>query len=215
MTGCTNWSPLISECETFIAASASFDRFLKKADGAKKSTDSEDDVAPKSIIFQAGTPVDRTQSLEDLRIFVENLDKSSTSRKKIRKMKWRRQGTCLGMITQKQAEKEVRGRGQFVTYYRIPDAFHPQMGIPIDCSVTLQLVICYLDTRHCYSHYPINKITSPSAQIFYQLGFSDGQKCANEPIFFTIKNLIKHYTQFGYVDSFTSAGGIRVEIFPK
>ncbi|CAP31511.2 Protein CBG12549 [Caenorhabditis briggsae] len=198
---------------------------------AKKDTDSE----PKSLIFAAGTPINRDESLEQLREFVTNLGKSE--KKKNAEKPKKKQGYFMGFLTQDQAEKwkndefkflvhrwsckidnsifqEVVIPAQFATYYRIDvqlDSSKPQK----DSNISLNLFVCYLNSRNRYHHYPIIKKEGPTSRALFQLGHFSITKISNEPIFSSIKSLLKHYTQFVYIDSITETGGIEVSVFPK
>ncbi|UMM13610.1 hypothetical protein L5515_001792 [Caenorhabditis briggsae] len=196
-------SSIINDCELFVVEADSFSRIH-----AKKDTDSE----PKSLIFAAGTPINRDESLEQLREFVTNLGKSEKEKNAEKPKK--KQGYFMGFLTQDQAEKEVVIPAQFATYYRIDDQLDSSKP-PKDSNISLNLFVCYLNSRNRYHHYPIIKKEGPTSRALFQLGHFSITKISNEPIFSSIKSLLKHYTQFVYIDSITETGGIEVSVFPK
>lgn len=202
MTDDKDHSSIISDCELFVVEADSFSRLDHEKDV---------DSGPKSLIFNAGTPIDRAESLEQLKEFVMNLGKSDVEKKEEKtKMK---QGYFMGFLTKDQAEQEIVIPAQFATYYRIDDHFDSPKP-PKDSNVSLNLFVCYMNTRHRYHHYPIVK-NEHSPRTFFQLGHFDITKSSNEPLFTSIKSLLKHYTQFVYVDSITESGGLKVSVFPK
>ncbi|EFP12387.1 hypothetical protein CRE_29668 [Caenorhabditis remanei] len=198
-------SSIINECELFVVESESFERTFQD--------DHPENSAPKSLIFNAGSPVNRAESLEQLREYVMSLENTGEEKKEgATRMK---QGCFMGFLTKVQVEKKVRIPGQFATYYLIDELFD-SLKPPKDSNISLNLFVCYLNTCHRYHHYPIvKKLESDSSRIFFQLAHFDYTKPANEPIFTSIKRLLKHYTQFVYVDSITETGGLGVEVFPK
>lgn len=190
------------ECELFVAEAASFDRIYHNMD-----VDSE----PKSLIFRAGSPVNRAQSLEQLLEFVTSLGQDGEVFKKTKT----KQGSFLGFLTKQMAEKEVTISGQFATYYLVNDSFDSS-NPPDDSNITLNLYVCYLNTHHSHRHYPIIKKPEPnSSRVFFQLAHYDLSKSSDEPIFTSIKCLLKHYTEFVYVQSISDTGELSVEVFPN
>uniref|UniRef100_A0A1I7UXT3 Uncharacterized protein n=1 Tax=Caenorhabditis tropicalis TaxID=1561998 RepID=A0A1I7UXT3_9PELO len=64
--------------ELFVIEAASFDRIYHNIDA---------DAEPKSIIFKAGSPVDRAESLEELKDSFMNLENSKQEKSKKKEIK--------------------------------------------------------------------------------------------------------------------------------
>eukprot|EP00081_Caenorhabditis_elegans_P004693 NP_001250115.1 Uncharacterized protein CELE_T09B4.3 [Caenorhabditis elegans] len=97
----------------------------------------------ESIIFEAGSPIDRSESLDQLKESYESLMKSENEKRK-------KDGCFIGFLTKALAEEETTERGQFFTYYLIDGI---SLKPPKDSNISLDLYICYLNSRrhHEYS----------------------------------------------------------------